>query len=423
MRKKRLLIAAAILTLASLSYFYFTRSALRPPPDIEWVRRIDDVLGCESAPLFTDSEGNVYLVEASSGYVASNDRVFGFDTVVRKFAPDGQLVWKKTVAKRPWGSLAGGKTGPNGIIYIPLARQSYKGSAFEKIRILRIKPDGSLLPDMEVPMVLYEGKFALDRKGNIFIAGGEVKPKGPLVPCVARFSPDGRCQYKTNNLGVQFKWHAQVDSLAPDSSGGAYFSSTTTSLDGWDVDSASGRIDSAGKLTWTLKDTQFGPLCVSPGRGLYSVGDKCADAPHHCPGLSGVPEMIDEIRYWFAARRYFASGLQNVFVDKYDQHGKKVWSTSYATHSPDFARASACDDQGCVYVAVQTTTGANSKSMVIKYDKRGNMVWKKQLAGFEDTAYEIAADGKGNIYLYLPYPRNGPRSPAIMKLRERQPQH
>jgi protein involved in ribonucleotide reduction len=102
-----------------------------------------------------------------------------------------------------------------------------------------------------------------------------------------------------------------------------------------------------------------------------------------------------------------SSGSGDAFIAKYDSSGNKVWTRQFGTSGDDYANAMVADGSGNIYVAgwtdytfVAQTLLVDSDSFIAKYDSSGNELWTRQFGtSGNDSAYAMAADGSGNIYV------------------------
>jgi len=95
------------------------------------------------------------------------------------------------------------------------------------------------------------------------------------------------------------------------------------------------------------------------------------------------------------------TGYYDFFVLKFDQQGRRIWSSLYGTDNNDMAADVVVDDTGNIYVVGSTFGSFNGRDrgiFVTKYDPEGNRMWLKQFSGL-NTVFSAAIDSKSNIVI------------------------
>ncbi|MGE8711091.1 SBBP repeat-containing protein, partial [Leptospira interrogans] len=102
------------------------------------------------------------------------------------------------------------------------------------------------------------------------------------------------------------------------------------------------------------------------------------------------------------------SGIQDLFVTKYDTGGNKQWTRLLGVAGQiTQANGVAFDSSGNIYLTGRTSGNLDGQALsgiqdlfVIKYDTGGNKQWTRLLgvAGVSTTAYGITSDSLGNVY-------------------------
>ncbi len=99
-------------------------------------------------------------------------------------------------------------------------------------------------------------------------------------------------------------------------------------------------------------------------------------------------------------------GGSDAWVAKYDADGQVIWTRQLGTAAYDVAKGVATDAAGNVYLTGETAgslggpANGGYDAWVAKYTANGDRLWKKQLGtAVFDTAYGVATDGAGNVYL------------------------
>ncbi|WP_017861224.1 SBBP repeat-containing protein [Leptospira interrogans] len=102
------------------------------------------------------------------------------------------------------------------------------------------------------------------------------------------------------------------------------------------------------------------------------------------------------------------SGIQDLFVTKYDTGGNKQWTRLLGVAGQiTQANGIASDSSGNTYLTGRTSGSLDGQALsgtqdlfVTKYDSGGNKQWTRLLgvAGVSTTAYGITSDSLGNVY-------------------------
>ncbi|EMG12845.1 beta-propeller repeat protein, partial [Leptospira interrogans serovar Grippotyphosa str. LT2186] len=102
------------------------------------------------------------------------------------------------------------------------------------------------------------------------------------------------------------------------------------------------------------------------------------------------------------------SGIQDLFVTKYDTGGNKQWTRLLGVAGQiTQGNGVAFDSSGNIYLTGRTSGNLDGQALsgiqdlfVTKYDTGGNKQWTRLLgvAGVSTTAYGITSDSLGNVY-------------------------
>ncbi|MEO0216878.1 MAG: SBBP repeat-containing protein, partial [candidate division WOR-3 bacterium] len=113
----------------------------------------------------------------------------------------------------------------------------------------------------------------------------------------------------------------------------------------------------------------------------------------------------DEGNVYVTGESKASSGGFDYATIKYDTNGNQLWVARYdgPANSDDKAHAIAIDGNGNVYVTGESKGyNTNLDYATVKYNSNGNQVWVKRYNGpisYYDMAYAIAVDVNGNIYV------------------------
>lgn len=99
-------------------------------------------------------------------------------------------------------------------------------------------------------------------------------------------------------------------------------------------------------------------------------------------------------------------GKEDVFIVKYSNEGKKIWTKQFGTDSTDIAMGIFIDKKGYLYITGETLgkLGENSfggqDAFIMQLDNNGKQLYIKQFGTSErDACSSITGDNKGNIYV------------------------
>ena len=114
----------------------------------------------------------------------------------------------------------------------------------------------------------------------------------------------------------------------------------------------------------------------------------------------------------FGSQTLTSSGVEDIFIVKYDSVGTEVWAKSAGGINNDYSTSVVIDESGNSYITgyfsstsliIGSTTLTNTGSwdiFRIKYDNQGNVVWAKSEGGTnDDEGKSISVDVNGNTYV------------------------
>jgi hypothetical protein len=114
----------------------------------------------------------------------------------------------------------------------------------------------------------------------------------------------------------------------------------------------------------------------------------------------------------FGAYTLTNAGNENIFIAKYDSSGNVKWAKNAGGSGNDVGFSIATDARANVYITGYFSSPAitfgsytiNNSGIdnifLVKYDSSGNVMWAKRAGGTgDDRGYYVAADSSGNAYL------------------------
>ena len=317
------------------------------PVTAGWVRQFGTAANDVAESVAVDGEGNVYMVGWTDGLLVDEAFAGGRDAFLRKYDNGGNELWT-----RQFGST-------------------------------RID-------------IAYD--VALDEDGTVYVAGSTSgslssgSSSGGVDAFLRKYDSDGE-EIWTRQFGSVEAYTAIAYTVAIDMNRNVYVAGLTNgSLPGQvgtgDEDTFLRKYDQAGKELWTRQSAKpeldlANDLVVDREGNVYLTGFTLSAVP----GESGVE-----------------SG--NGFLAKYDSRGNALWNNQLAAGGVH-AMTTTVDRSGALYVAggmlvcpSGDTGGQSSDFFLRKYDDEGEELWALQSRILEfDSAYGVAVDGEGNIFL------------------------
>ena len=102
-----------------------------------------------------------------------------------------------------------------------------------------------------------------------------------------------------------------------------------------------------------------------------------------------------------------AKGTTDAIMIKYDKNGEIIWKRNFGGRNDDYFVSVAVDETG--YVAVgnnyssdggdwDTSSIGWTDAIIVKYDKQGNLTWRKRFGGYDsDSFYDVKAEEGGYV--------------------------
>ena len=223
--------------------------------------------------------------------------------------------------------------------------------------------------------------IALDGSGNVYVTGGSAVSSGPPDYVTIKYNSAGQQQWLADFSGGNNTANF-ANAIALDASGNVYVTGIAWGY-GNDSDYGTVKYNSAGEQQWVARyDGPGHNLDTATAIAVDSAGNVYVTG--RSPGLGTY--------YDYATIKYSASG-QEEWVARYNGPG----------NDNDAARAIAVDGSGNVYVTgVSTGSASDFDYATIKYSPLGEEEWVARYNGPGngiDSAYAMAVDGSGNVYV------------------------
>jgi uncharacterized delta-60 repeat protein len=225
--------------------------------------------------------------------------------------------------------------------------------------------------------------IAVDGSGNVYVTGWSEGSTTDLDYATIKYSPTGKQLWVKRYIGPG-KDEDWAYAMVVDASGNVYITGKSDGPNSWlSYEYATIKYNTNGKELWAkrYKDPD------------YSGGEACAIA-------------ADDSGNVYVTGTLEAYSFDHVFATiKYSPDGQQFWVRSYngPGNYGNEAEAIAVDASGNVYVTGYNNRSSNDCDCVtIKYSSDGKQLWIKKYNGpgdSHDSAYDIAVDGSGNVFI------------------------
>jgi len=211
--------------------------------ELEWVYRIsvngDDIAyGVAVSP-----DGYIYVVGRTDS--CGN---YCFDAYIAKIAPDGNLVWFKTIGGNDYDSIFSATVSPDGYIYVVGYTKSFWQGDYD-IFVAKIAPDGNLVWSRTVGTDNddYGYGIAISPYGSIYVVGSTFNAIGGYDALVATLDMDGNLKWIKAFGGSDYEEAFDV-AVSPD--GYIYVVGKTYSFGAGNSDAFVAKISPLGSIEW-----------------------------------------------------------------------------------------------------------------------------------------------------------------------------
>ena len=359
----------------------------------QWTKQLGSSSRDSANGVATDSSGNVYVTGMTKGGLDGCKSAGVEDLFVVKYNSSGTKQWTNQLGSSSRDSANGVATDSSGNIYVTgttyweLDGNTSAGKA--DLFVVKYNSSGTKQWTKQNGTDRYDEArgVATDSSGNVYVTGyteggldGNTSA-GRSDLFVVKYNSSGTKQW-TKQLGT---WDSDfANGVATDSSGNVYVTgSTYRNLDG---NTSAGNADlfvvkynSSGTKQWTKQlgsssDDYANGIVTDSSGSVYISGTTYG-------GLDGNT----------------SAGNADLFVVKYNSSGTKQWTKQLGTSSTDTANGVATDSSGNVYVAGGTYGGLDGNTgsgvndlFVVKYNSSGTKQWTNQLgSSSRDSAREL----------------------------------
>ena len=395
-RTRRLRVSAlgAVNILLSAGLWPGTPTLANEPP--LWVKE----LGSADAHFFptgiaTDGDGNIVVSGVTDGALGGPGQG-ATDTVVAKYAADGQLLWIRQFGTPDYDASGGGiATDGGGNVFV--AGQAIDPS-YETSYAWVAKYDGS-------GRFLWQGQrhasqwddaqaVAADGSGNVVVAGTTIgAPETYVDGWVAKYDPDGRLKWTRRLDAADYlQSYDPAFGVATDGSGnvlvcglteGSLAGPTRGSYDGWVV-----KYDPDGRVLWKH---QIGTATGESAKSVTADGNGNVIVAGTTDGSFAGPSR----------------GKDDVWVVKYNAAGRFMWRRQLGTDTNDDVTGVVADMDGAVILAGNTNGSFATRPRsrrgdvwLAKFSPDGGLEWKRQFGtSFADSGEGVATDGAGDVFI------------------------
>ncbi|MGZ4038239.1 MAG: T9SS type A sorting domain-containing protein, partial [Bacteroidia bacterium] len=232
---------------------------------------------------------------------------------------------------------------------------------------------------------------------------------GPLNMFLVKYDPNGNVLWARNSTGTV---GIVANSVCTDAAGNTlitgYFLDSVATLGTYTLTNGGtaeniflAKYDAAGNVLWATSEGSTGydfgnAVCTDGAGNVYLTG------AFQSPVIS------------FGTYTLTNTGVQNVFLAKYDMNGNALWAERAAGSYADQGNSVTCDVAGNVYITgffkspsvsfgtytLTNSVGVNVPNIfMVKYDATGNVLWARGAGGsggfFGDVGYSVSSYTNG----------------------------
>lgn len=221
--------------------------------------------------------------------------------------------------------------------------------------------------------------IAVDRAGNVYVAGPSVGSGTGQDYCVVKYAPNGNIRWTARYNGPANSTDVAA-AVAVDSSGNVYVTGNAIGNAG-NNDIVTVKYDSSGVQQWVA-------VYAGPGNS------------HDYANQIAIDHRGDIVVSGYAWNTNY-----DYVVIKYRNDGLPLWWAYYngPANSTDLCYSLAIDAANCVVIAGTSSASSGGYDYAtVKYDQDGNLLWARRYNGTgnsSDIVYSVTTDPAGNVYV------------------------
>jgi len=425
-----------LLILLGVGFIFTVRGAALARVDLvteEWAATYDGTAAGDdrAEAIVVDHEGNVIIT--GGAYMAGGNR----DYATIKYDPDGNPLWTATYDGPGNDSDDSSDLAidSNGNIYV--TGVSWGGATNYDFATVKYDPNGNELWAARYSTPGDEGDYGYyidtDPWDNVYVSGYSYGFGTGSDYITIKYDSDGNelwvARYNGTGDGSDSPENIHVDAQ-----GNVYITGRNTAI-GPQVDVATVKYDTNGNQLWAATydgldhDYDGGKAVMTDAQGnVYVTGFVTgAGGEYDCVTLkydadgnqlwvahynrsgeeydNGVDLTLDEEGNVYVLVNSGKSSTADIMTLKYDSDGTLLWVERYngPGQNFDYGIKLMLDSEGNIYVAGVTNSTTTSDDMIIvKYDSSANLLWTAQYDGpiqSGERSHDFAMDEENNLYL------------------------
>jgi len=326
-----------------------------------------------------DDSGCAYV----TGYSLGSSATFDYATI--KYDPNGNQLWVARYDANDYDTAGAIATDSSGNVYV--TGSSYGSGTDSDYATIKYSPAGNQLwvARYNGPANDYDGAsaVAVDNSGNVYVTGVSQGSGSSWDYATIKYGPAGNQLWVVRYNGPANSYDSAC-ALAVDNAGNVYVTGESIGI-GTEDDYATIKYDTNGNQLWVARYNGPGNFYDdATAMALDNAGNVYVTGTSMCNGT-----------------------IYDYATIKYSPDGSQLWLAYYngPGNGNDKPYALAVDNLDNAYVTgFSHGSGTEEDYATVKYDPDGNQSWAMRYSGpvmgnRDDTAYAIAADNAGNVYI------------------------